>query len=99
MRLYQSLIPRLIWLRIAEQKGRPIVATQTYRIKAMRVVRPSAKIQEAHPERVFTVKGEFYDEEGNKLSITSKDITVSYAKSDEFNIDIRCSLRPQQSIL
>ena len=54
----------------------------------MRVVRPSSKIQEAHPERVFTVKGEFYDEDNNKLSITSKDITKDYAKSDEFAIDV-----------
>lgn len=58
----------------------------------MRVTRPSSKIQEAHPERVFTVKGEFYDEDNNKLSISSKDITVDYAKSDEFVLDIKGGL-------
>lgn len=68
------------------------MATQTYRIKDMRVVRPSPKIAEAHPERVFTVKGKFFDEDNNPLSITSKDITVAYAKSDEFVIDVQKGL-------
>ena len=58
----------------------------------MRVVRPSARIQEAHPERVFTVKGKFHDEDNNPLSISSKDVTVAYATSSEFSIDVEKGL-------
>ena len=59
-----------------------------YRVENIRVIRPSAKVAEAHPERVFTVKGTFYGEDGQKLSIQSKDVTTDMVKSADFDISI-----------
>jgi hypothetical protein len=61
----------------------------TYRINKMRVVRPSEKISEKHPERVFTVFGQFF-KEGEKapLSITSKNIDRDDISSPDFLIDV-----------
>lgn len=59
-----------------------------YSIENLRVIRPSAKVAEAHPERVLTVKGTFYDEDGAKLSITSKDITIEMVQSDDFDLNV-----------
>jgi hypothetical protein len=58
----------------------------TYRVDAMRVIFPSGKISEKHPERFATIHGAF-SQNNSKLSITSKNITIVEAKSKEFSID------------
>lgn len=65
------------------------MATQTYRITGMRVTRPSTKIKEAHPERLYTVNGKFFDEDNNPLSITSKNVTIENAKAEGFVLDAK----------
>lgn len=60
-----------------------------YTIKNMRVVKPSAKIAEKHPDRFCTVYGEFFDAEGRKMSIVSKVITFDDARDPETKIDLK----------
>lgn len=60
----------------------------TYTIKKMRVNRTSGKQAEKHPERIFTVYGEFY-KDNVKLSFTSKTIDLSDVQNPEFNIDLK----------
>ena len=58
----------------------------TYRVDSMRIIFPAGKIAEKHPERFATIHGVFYSGT-SKLSITSKNISLGEAKSDEFAID------------
>ena len=60
----------------------------TYFVTNMRFVRPSAKVAEKNPERFGTVYGTFHDAEGQKLSITSKNIDREDALSDDFAISV-----------
>jgi hypothetical protein len=60
----------------------------TYNIAKMRVVRPSAKMAAKHPDRFATVFGIFANEQGQRLSITSKVITIDEAMDSETVIDI-----------
>lgn len=60
----------------------------TYKIAKMRVVRPSEKMTEKHPDRFATVFGIFSNEQGQRLSITSKVLTFDEIKSDAFAIDL-----------
>jgi hypothetical protein len=60
----------------------------TYTVVNMRFVRPSPKVAEKNPERFGTVYGTFYDAEGMKLSITSKNVDREDALSDEFAISV-----------
>lgn len=60
----------------------------TYHIAKMRVVRPSAKMLAKHPDRFATVHGIFANEQGQRLSITSKVITFDEAKDEATVIDI-----------
>lgn len=57
----------------------------TYRVKGMRVILPNNR---KNTEVALTVKGDFYSETGEKMSLKSKDITHSQAASDDFAIDI-----------
>lgn len=59
----------------------------TYTIKKMRVIRTSGKMAEKHPERIFTVHGEFYKDNA-KLSFTSKVIEISDVQNPAFSIDL-----------
>lgn len=65
----------------------------TYRIKNMRVVRISGKIAEKHPDRIFTVYGEFY-REGDKspMSIVSKNLYKSDIQHPDFNLDLKAGI-------
>lgn len=60
---------------------------RTYHVANMRVVAPSKAVAEKNPDRLWTVKGEF-SEDGNALSITSKNITLAMAQSADFAIDL-----------
>ena len=60
----------------------------TYRIEKMRVYRPSAKVAEKHPDRLLTIAGLFYTEDGTKLSFTSKSISKDEAKAEGFILDV-----------
>lgn len=60
----------------------------TYKIAKMRVVRPSEKMREKHPDRFATIFGVFSNEAGQKLSITSKVITIEEAMNSATSIDI-----------
>lgn len=60
----------------------------TYIVENMRVLAPSAKTRESNPELAFTVKGTFYDENGEKLSFSSKPVDIVDVKSEGFHIDI-----------
>lgn len=60
----------------------------TYHIAKMRVVRPSEKMAAKHPDRFATVFGIFANEQGQRLSITSKVITIDEAKDSDTTIDI-----------
>ena len=59
-----------------------------YTIGSMRVVRPSDKMREKHPDRFATVFGTFHNDQGQTLSITSKVITFEDAKHPDFALDI-----------
>lgn len=59
-----------------------------YTIANMRFVRPSRKVAEKNPDRWGTVYGTFYDAEGNKLSIGSKNIDREDALHPEFDISV-----------
>ena len=61
----------------------------TYTISSMRVVRVSPKISEKHPERIYTVYGQFYkDGDKHPLSITSKNIDKDDISHPEFKLDL-----------
>lgn len=60
----------------------------TYKITGIRVVTPSAKMLDKHPERFATIFGVFHNEKNVPLTITSKVITREDALSSEFSIDI-----------
>lgn len=47
----------------------------TYTVAGMRVIFPSEKMTEKHPDRFATIHGEFYNEKGDKLSIKQKEVT------------------------
>jgi hypothetical protein len=53
----------------------------------MRVTFPSGKVAAKHPERFATIHGTFADVKGNKLSITSKNVTKEEAKNPATVID------------
>lgn len=59
----------------------------TYKVTGMRVTFPTGKIAQKHPERFATIHGTFADVKGNKLSITSKNVTVEEAKNSATVID------------
>lgn len=61
--------------------------TVTYRIAEMRVNYPKGKVAEKNPTRFATVKGIFSDAKGNKLSFTSKNVTLDEAKDKATVID------------
>jgi hypothetical protein len=61
----------------------------TYNIAKMRVVRPSAKMAEKHPDRFATIFGVFSNEQKQPLSITSKIITLDEAKSTATVINLK----------
>lgn len=68
------------------------MSATTYTIKKMRVVRVSGKIAEKHPERIFTVYGEFYKAgDSNPLSITSKNVDKEDINSPDFSIDLKAA--------
>lgn len=60
----------------------------TYTIAKIRVVTPTETMREKHPDRAFTVFGQFFNEKGDKLSITNKVITTEDILHPEFNIDV-----------
>lgn len=60
----------------------------TYNVSDMRVIFPSGKVAEKNPDRFATIYGKFHDENGNPLSIPSKEVTLSMAESVDFSIDI-----------
>jgi aromatic ring hydroxylase len=60
----------------------------TYKIAKMRVVRPSEKMREKHPDRFATIFGVFSNEQGQRLSITSKVITIDEAMDTATVIDV-----------
>lgn len=60
----------------------------TYKIAKMRVVKPSDKMAEKHPDRFCTIFGIFHNEQGQPLSITSKVITFDEAKASDTVIDL-----------
>lgn len=53
----------------------------------MRVNYPKGKIAEKNPTRFATVKGTFHDAKGNKLSFTSKNVSLDEAKNSATVID------------
>lgn len=59
----------------------------TYRVENLRVTFPTGKIADKHPERFATIHGVFFVGK-NKLSITSKNVTIEEAKSEDFAIDM-----------
>ncbi len=70
----------------------------TYIVKAMRVVKPTGKVAEKHPERVYTVYGTFYraitDDKGklipgDKMSIVSKNLDKSDILADGFDLNLK----------
>jgi hypothetical protein len=60
----------------------------TYTIAKMRVVKPSAKMAEKHPDRFATIFGVFHNEQGQPLSITSKVLTFDEVKHPDTAIDL-----------
>jgi|MudIll2142460700_1097286.scaffolds.fasta_scaffold517467_1 hypothetical protein len=60
----------------------------TYHIAKMRVVKPSDKMAEKHPDRFCTIFGVFANDKGQPLSITSKVITFDEARDKATVIDI-----------
>lgn len=60
----------------------------TYNIKDMRAIFTLGKMAEKHPDRLLTVYGTFFNENGTQLSITTKPVTFDEAKSPDFNIDL-----------
>lgn len=60
----------------------------TYTILNMRAVKPSGKVAENNPDRFLTVYGVFHDEDGNKLSVTSKTVSIDEATNPDFDIDL-----------
>lgn len=60
----------------------------TYTVRKMRVVKPTNKMAEKHPNRWATVFGEFYNEAGVQMSITCKVVDLDTVKSPEFSIDL-----------
>lgn len=64
-----------------------IANTVTYKVANMRVTFPQGKVAAKHPERFATIHGTFSDAKGNKLSITSKNVTFEEAKNEATVID------------
>ena len=60
----------------------------TYKIEKIRAIRPSEKMSEKHPERLFTIHGKFHTDKGVALSITQKVVTFEDAKHPEFSLDL-----------
>lgn len=60
----------------------------TYHVTKMRVVKPSPKMAEKHPDRFATVIGVFHNDSDQPLSITSKVLTFDDAKNPATVIDI-----------
>jgi len=55
----------------------------------MRVVKPSEKIAEKHPDRLATIYGQFFAADGKtKLSITSKNLTRADVLNPDTVIDL-----------
>ena len=61
----------------------------TYIVRKMRVVRPTAKMAMKHPDRFATVFGIFANEQGQPLSITSKNISFDEARDIDTVIDVQ----------
>lgn len=59
-----------------------------YNVTQMRVIFPSGKVAEKNPDRLCTVYGVFHDDNGNKLSITSKEVTNADAMHSDTVIDV-----------
>lgn len=60
----------------------------TYHIAKMRVVKPSDKMREKHPDRFCTIFGVFHNDQDQPLSITSKVISFDEAKDATTDIDL-----------
>jgi hypothetical protein len=62
----------------------------TYSIAGMRVIHPSAKVALKNPERWVTVKGTlFLNKNGEKMSVTSRNITRDEARHPDFALDVQ----------
>lgn len=62
-------------------------ATRTYKVKGMRVLLPSDKTREKNPDLKFTVVGEFFNEDGQPLTIPQKAITTDMLPNVTVNIE------------
>lgn len=54
----------------------------------MRVVPPTPKMREKHPDRFATIFGTFFNDQGQALSITSKVVTFEEAMHPDTVIDL-----------
>lgn len=61
--------------------------TVTYKVTNPRVTFPTGKVAAKNPDRFATIHGTFYDAKGNRLSITSKNVTIDEAKNPATVID------------
>lgn len=60
----------------------------TYRVEKMRFIVSAGKVAERNPDRLGTIAGVFFNDKGEKLSFSSKEITREIASNSETVIDI-----------
>lgn len=63
------------------------MATVEYRVVDMRAVPPTESVKRNNPDRFVTIKGTFFDTEGNEFSFKTKDITFDMARDENTVID------------
>lgn len=62
--------------------------TITYRVRGMRILRPSAAVAERNPDLLFTVVGKFETLDGRVLTIPQKQVTTAMRDTGLVGVDL-----------
>jgi hypothetical protein len=61
---------------------------QKYTVENIRAIVPKGKVAEKNPDRVLTIHGQFFNEKGEKLSFSQKEITRDMIANTETVVDL-----------
>lgn len=61
---------------------------QKYNVENIRAITPKGKVAEKNPDRVLTIHGAFFNEKGEKLSFSQKEITREMANNPDTVVDL-----------